>query len=105
MQLSILDRVLLLNVLPPAGDILSLRITRKLREDLSFSEAEFEEFELTQAEGFVQWNTAKNRDKDVEIGTKAKRLIVEALTNASKEKRLTEQHIAVYDKFVDEGDE
>jgi hypothetical protein len=44
MELTILERVKLLELLPPQGDLLTLKILRKLRESLSFSEAELKTF-------------------------------------------------------------
>jgi len=40
MELTILERIKLLEVLPPQGDLLTLKIVRKLRESLSLNEAE-----------------------------------------------------------------
>ncbi len=40
MELTIQERMNLANILPPQGDILTLKIVRKLRETLSFSEEE-----------------------------------------------------------------
>ena len=45
MKLTTMERVKLLETLPPTGDILSLKILRKLRETLSFSEEELKKFE------------------------------------------------------------
>lgn len=102
MTLTVLDRILLLNTLPAEGDITALRIARKLREDLSFSEEEHAALSLTQADGQVTWNTvaAATADKDVPIGPKGQALIVEALTALSTAKKLTAQYVDLYDKFV-----
>jgi len=45
MKLTILERTQLLQALPPQGDILTLKILRKLRETLSFSEEELKTFD------------------------------------------------------------
>ena len=105
MELSVFDRVMLLNILPESGDILTLRIVRKLREELSFTEAELAEFELTHNDGYVQWNKEKVRSKNVEFGAKAKKMVRDALTEKSKNKQLTEQYVEIFDRFVDEEDE
>uniref|UniRef100_A0A6M3KFQ2 Uncharacterized protein n=1 Tax=viral metagenome TaxID=1070528 RepID=A0A6M3KFQ2_9ZZZZ len=44
MKLNIMERVKLLETLPAEGDLLTLKILRKLRESLSFSEAELKTF-------------------------------------------------------------
>lgn len=40
MELTTVERIKLLEILPPQGDILTLKIVRKLRETLSFNEDE-----------------------------------------------------------------
>jgi len=45
MELDIMERVKLLEVLPSEGDLITLKILRKLRETLSFSEAELKTFD------------------------------------------------------------
>ena len=42
MELTTVERLKLLEILPPEGDILTLKILRKLRETLSFTEDELE---------------------------------------------------------------
>lgn len=45
MELTIIERLKLLEVLPKEGDLLTLKILRKLRESLSFSEDELTAFD------------------------------------------------------------
>lgn len=47
MKLDTMERVKLLEALPSQGDILNLKILRKLRETLSFSEEELKNFDIT----------------------------------------------------------
>ncbi len=47
MKLTIAERIKLLEALPPQGDILTLKILRKLRETLSFSEQELKSFDIS----------------------------------------------------------
>ncbi len=46
MELTIIERMKLVELLPPQGDILTLKIVRKLRETLSFSEEELKLMEV-----------------------------------------------------------
>jgi hypothetical protein len=105
MNLSVLDRLLLLNILPQEGDITSIRIIRKLREDLSFSEQEHKDFAIEHTEGQVKWDAKTAVDKDVVLGPKAQVFVADVLKKLSTDKKLTEQHLALYEKFVTpEGD-
>lgn len=102
MQLNVLERVLLLNIIPVEGDITTVRIVRKLREALSFSEAEHEELKLTQEGDRLSW-APNDLLKEVEIGPKAMAVIAKVLRRLSNEGKLPETYLDVYDKFVEEG--
>lgn len=102
MDLTVMDRALLYGILPAEGDITTLRIVRKLREDLSFSEDENKEFEIVQEEGQLRWNPEKATAKAVEFGPKALKVVVKALKKLSDSDKLTIQYVDLYDKFVTE---
>jgi len=73
MELTIAERFVLLNMLPQQGDITTVKIVRRLREALSFSEQEHVDYEIhTEPDGngraFFRWNPSKSGAvKDVEI--------------------------------------
>lgn len=101
MKLTVLERLTLLGSLPEKGDFTTLRIVRKLREDLSFAEEEHERLELKQQDGRISWNPVVDGDgKEVEIGEKANDVVVESLKKLDKEKQLTAQHISLCEKFL-----
>ena len=106
MELTVMDRLMLLQVLPKEGDFLSLRILRELKEELSFTEEEQAALELKQNReaGTVNWNLESERaqgPKDVPIVEKATDLIVEALKGLNSRKQLTEAHMPIYERFVE----
>jgi len=101
MKLSILERLMLLNILPREGSFVSLKIVRDLRNSLSFSEAEYKKYQFVESEGRVTWNQTEEQFKDVKIGEKATDIIVEELKKLDKEKKLTEQHLSLFEKFVE----
>lgn len=106
MELTVMDRLMLLQVLPKEGDFLSLRILRELKEELSFTEEEQAALELKQNReaGTVNWNLEHEQargPKDVPIGEKATDLIVEALKGLNNRKQLTEAHMSIYERFVE----
>lgn len=100
MELNVLDRLLVLGLLPAEGDITTLRIVRKLREDLSFSEQEHEALHLTQEEGRITWEQQGATVKDVPLGPKATACIVKALSALSEQGKATAQHLDLFDKFI-----
>lgn len=70
MELTILERIKLLEVLPKEGDLLTLKILRKLRESLSFSEDELKTFGAVYEYACPHIATDKDgkRDKCLNIG-------------------------------------
>ncbi len=100
MELSVPDRMSLLSILPPQGDITTLRIVRELREALSFSEPEYAEFGITTDGDTIRWDGTVNKTKDIEIGEKATDIIVETLKAKDTERVLTDAHLSLWDKFM-----
>jgi len=99
MELTILERLLLLNVLPPSGDLTTIRIVRKLRETLSFNEQELEEYQIRVGDdGQVKWRVTEDA-KAIELGAKAHDIAVKALEKLDAEGAITEQHLSLFDKF------
>lgn len=105
MELSVGERLVLLSVLPVEGDFVTLKIVRDLRGDLSFSEEELKELGIVQSEGMVQWADGKNTTKDVPIGEKATDIIGDALKKLNEAKILREEHIPLYEKFIEKNKE
>lgn len=100
MRLNVLERLMLLGVLPEQGNFLTLKIVRQLREALSFSEEEIKALKIEQKDGRVEWQDDGAEEKDVPVGEKAMDLIVEALKKKDDAKELTDQHFSLYEKFV-----
>jgi len=105
MELKVFDRLILLNILPKEGDFTTLKIIRKLREDLSFSEEEHAALEFRQENGQVQWKQAGDIPKEVPIGEKATDVIVGVLKalNDAKPPKLKEEHLSLYELFVEKS--
>jgi len=101
MKLGVFDRLILLNILPKEGDFTTLKIIRTMRESLSFSEEEHKALQFVQLEQNIQWKQEADKPKDINFGEKATDLIVEALKKLNDDKKLTEQHISLYEKFVE----
>lgn len=115
MELSVFERLILLNVLPHEGDFTTLKIIRKLRENLSFTEDEHKSLQFKNSgdtykdddgedhvvpQGQIVWNKKADIPKDIPIGEKATDIIVGVLKQLDKDKKLQDQHFAVYEKFI-----
>ena len=100
MLLNTFDRLILLNVLPKEGDITTLKIIRKLKDDLSFSEEEHTALQFKNEDGQIMWKEDADIKKEIEIGEKATDIIAEALKALNKARKLTEAHISIYERFT-----
>lgn len=100
MNLSILERLVLLKVLPKEGDYATLKILTTLRLTLSFSEDEMKAWGISgdPATGRTDWKV--NGEADIPIGEKATDIVVDALKGLNREKKLPLEAMSVYDKFI-----
>lgn len=134
MKLTVFERIILQNLLPAEGDYVTLKLVRKLREALSFSEKEIAEINFKnrwncstcntselatqtpkcpscgaymQPAGSVHWDEEKALKivKDVHMGRTMRDLCETTLKKLSDEKKLTEQHMSLYEKFCVESDD
>ena len=101
-ELTVPERLTLLNILPKEGDFTTIKLMRKLRESLSFDEEELAAIKFVQNGDQVTWNAeaASVILKQIQIGEKMTDIIHDTLKKLNDEKKLTEQHFSVYEKFV-----
>jgi len=104
-KLNLMERFLVLQLLPKENNFATLKIVRLLQERLSPSEDEFKEFEVKQEGEKITWNIKGNEEREIEIGAKAHDMICDALKDLDKDKKLALSHISIYDKFVEDGKE
>ena len=100
MKLNVFERLILLQVLPKEGNFVTLKIMRDLRMALAPSQEEINEFEIKQEGEQVLWNTKGKEEREIKIGEKATDIIIESLKKLNEEKKLTDQHFSLYEKFV-----
>lgn len=106
MVLTVKDRLILGAILPAQGDFPTLKIVRKLQEDLSFSEEEHKllKFQVNAETSMTTWDVEADKTvlKDVAIGEKATDIIKEAFRQleSTKPPKLSMVHIDLYEKFM-----
>jgi hypothetical protein len=103
-ELTILERLRLLEILPGHGNILTLRIIGDLQNKIAFSEIELEKYELKQDDkNHIQWNREKGMESaEIELGKKEIEIIKNALEQLNKNERLTQEHIGLWEKFIED---
>lgn len=101
MKLSVMDRLLILNLdtLPKVGNILTMRIKQQLINEVGFKEDEIKNFEIRQEGDQIKWKSDAEA-VDIEIGDEAKKLLIDAL---DKSENLNENYISLYDRLKGDG--
>ena len=100
-SLTVIDRVILLNILPKEGNMVTLLALRSVKEALVFSEAENLALEVKMEDGNLFWNKDAEQSKDIEINGTMLSMIVDALKKMDAEGKLSETMIDTYQKFID----
>lgn len=108
-KLSVLERLSLLNILPEEGSYLDMKILRKFRESLSFTEEEQKllKFRST-GDGKTKWSDENDPNKVIHFGQRMETIIRESLVALETSQKLRDEHLSVYEKFVgvdDDSDE
>ena len=102
MKLAFHDRFALLGLLPTEEDHLTLRITYTARLVLAPSAEEISEFSMVQEGPKISWNVEKARDylPDIPLDDAMITLIRRKLVDLDKQRKLTQNTDALFDKFV-----
>ncbi len=99
MELGILDRINLLQVLPVEGDVVTVRILKKLRADLGFTEEEIKEHKIKSEANRVMWEETGYK-AGISIGEKATDIIKDAFRRLDREGKIREEMLPLYDTFM-----
>ena len=108
MELTLVERMALLNILPQQGSITTLRILRDLKGELSFSEEELKHYGITteilaSGDAAIKWKDEFNSEtKEIEIGEAAHGIIVVQLQQLDRQGLLREQALTLWEKFVED---
>lgn len=99
-NLTIADRFAILGILPAEGNFATLKIVRKLREQLSLTQTEIKEQKVEQVDDQIIWaNGAKTAE--MEFGNFDTEMIQEALKMLNNNRKLEERHFSIYEQFVE----
>lgn len=107
MKLNIPERIILLNILPLEGDVITLRLLMELKKNLGFTEEEIAKWSLTtkipqDKTPYVVWNDDFTKEtKDIIIGATMKSIITLQLRKLDESKKLRMEMISLYERFVD----
>ena len=101
MKLNVLERLVLLAILPNTGTITTVRIVHDVQMALSFSEEEHKVLQFEKlTDGGTKWEEGVVEDKAIELGPRATAMIVDALARLDKEEKLSADHLSLWEKFM-----
>lgn len=104
MKLSVLERLMIQNLLPMETNFTTLKLMRVAREDLSFTEEENRLLNFQPVDGDkLRWQDGQVGEVEIELGEVVTTEIVKALKKLNDENKLTESHLSLYEKFVEGG--
>ena len=96
----IVERLVMLELLPQEGNFLTLKEVRTLRENLSLSPEEIKDFEVKQENNNIVWNASKEQPKQVQISEYLLKELKDKFKELDAEKKLTERYLSIYEKIM-----
>lgn len=99
MVLTVKERLVLLNLLPAEGNLVTLRLVREAREALSFSEEENAVLQFEQINDRLKWSDEAPQEAEVELGQTVVGMIRERLVALDKQAQMRDEHLSLCDKF------
>ena len=100
MKLQILDRITLQGLIPKEGNYITYGLIKQMRVELSFTEKEIEDCDITQIGDRITWDDKKDKPKEIEIPETITSMVVLALEKIEKEGKLNDNNISLYEKFI-----
>jgi hypothetical protein len=108
MKLTIMDRIMIYELLPAKGDYKTLKAVKEFRDkELRFTREETEMYDISQevvGDGHVQirfnQEAASSYERDIKIPLNVKAAIIERLKELDKTKNLREEQLNLYEKFI-----
>ena len=104
MELTVSERLMLIQMAPEKADIWTLKMVQSFRDDLGFDEDEVEALGFKSEGGNVQWSGDAPQEKDIHVPESVQNLIAAGLREMNEKAILTMEHVSLWDKFVGESD-
>jgi len=100
-ELSVLDRIAIINSLPAQGNFITLSLANDLRLLVSIGTAEIEDINLRFGDGErMEWDASRDVPRDYVISDSMRDLVSSRLRELDRKGELTVDHIGIYRKFV-----
>lgn len=105
MILSIIERIILQQIVPRETSVVRMRILRTLHKDLGFTEQEIKDCGIKDAPNGVQYNPSAEVSVDIPIGEQAAEIIKDSLSKTiialNKQEKVTAELLNLCERFID----
>ncbi len=104
MEFGVKERLMLLSVMPGQGNLTTLRLVRRVREELGFDEEEHRALGLIIEGSSYRWDDdaeAKAGPKEIELGEVVRGMVLKAFEDLDAEERLELVHLDLYERFIE----
>ena len=105
MKLSVHERMLIGQLLPTEGNIITHRVVNELKTALFLSEEENQQVTMTQTGDQLHWDATKDPMKDVPVSEAALGIVCKALKEMEEAEKLPATHVSLFEKFVERKQE
>ena len=104
-SLSVKERIAVGSILPQQGNLINMRAVQRARENLSFTDAEVEEWGIHLIDhgggkAAYQYDATVAGDVDIAIPARAFTVVADALRELDKVSKLEAAHLPLWSKFV-----
>ncbi len=101
MELTVLERMAILGLLVPEGDLIYLRAKRDLVEKVGLTADEILEFKVVEADGLMRWDMTIPQGKKIDLSNGEIAMVSDVLKKHVEDKKLHENHLSLYEKLVE----
>ena len=101
-SLTVLERLVIGTLLPKETNFTTWKIVNDLKNDIALTESELKTLNMKpnpEGEGIIA-NWGDVPEKEIVFGEVAEKMIVDALKALDSQNKLLEEHLTVYQKFV-----
>lgn len=100
MLLTIGERLIIMNVLPQEGDLLTLTTVREAQATLNPTDQERKAVDLTLEAGTFTWREDLDEPSEVALSDGARRVLFDRLKELDGRKKLQMVHLTLYERLL-----
>ncbi|KKK62154.1 hypothetical protein LCGC14_3007170 [marine sediment metagenome] len=101
MELTVMERMGILQILSPEGDLIYLRAKRELVGKVGLTADEILEFKVVEVNERMRWDMTVPQEKEIDLSNGEIAMVSDVLKKHVEDKKLHENHLSLYEKLVE----